>query len=130
MERSACAMAVGAGAAGVAGVMWPFLPVSVRLSVSLIGTMTGGHKIRVLSHIEKVTIVPLEVAECLKEETVYSMQLIRRSMFGESNADDMKRGIKEVADNFDRAIKNVSFVIVSKMDFAGSRKRAQPAQTS
>jgi hypothetical protein len=68
---------------------------------------------RVLSHIQKVTIVPLEVAECLKEETVYSMQLIRRSMFGESNVYDMNRGIKEVADSFDRARKaQDEFVIV------------------
>jgi hypothetical protein len=36
-------MAVGAGAAGVAGVIWPFLPVPMRLYVSLITTMTGGH---------------------------------------------------------------------------------------
>jgi hypothetical protein len=55
----------------------------------------------------------LEVAECLKEETVYSMQLIRRSMFGESNVYDMNRGIKEVADSFDRARKaQDEFVIV------------------
>ena len=113
-----CYVAVGAGAAGVAGMMWPFLPVPMRVYVSLIATMTGGHvfnlqmttllyveTMRVLSHIQKVTIVPLEVAECLKEETVYSMQLIRRSMFGESNVDDMNRGIKEVANSFDRARK-------------------------
>ena len=113
-----CYFAVGAGAAGVAGVMWPLLPVPMRVYVSLIATMTGGHvfnlqmtillyieTMRALSHIQKVTIVPLEVAECLKEETVYSMQLIQRSMFGESNVDDMNRGIKEVADSFDRARK-------------------------
>ncbi len=113
-----CYVAVGAGAVGVAGVIWPFLPIPMRVYVSLIATMTGGHvfnlqmtallyieTMRVLSHIQKVTIVPLEVAECLKEETVYSMQLIRRSMFGESNVDDMNRGIKEVADSFDRARK-------------------------
>jgi hypothetical protein len=113
-----CYVAVGAGAAGVAGMIWPFLPVPMRVYVSLIATMTGGHvfnlqmtvllyieTMRALSHIQKVTIVPLEVAECLKEETVYSMQLIRRSMFGESNVDDMNRGIKEVADSFDRARK-------------------------
>ncbi|KZS05221.1 uncharacterized protein LOC116923796 [Daphnia magna] len=111
-----CYVAVGAGAGGIAGLLWPFLPVPMHVYISLIATMTGGHvfnlqmtiltyveTMRVLSHIQKVTIVPLEVAECLKEETVYSMQLIRRSMFDESHVEDMNRGIKEVADSFDRA---------------------------
>lgn len=111
-----CYVAIGAGAAGIAGIAWPFLPDLIHGYISLMATMTGGHvfniqmtivayieAMRAVSHIQKLTIVPLDVAECLKEETAYSMQLIRRSMFKESHVDDMNRGIIEVAASFDMA---------------------------
>lgn len=110
-----CYMAVGASAAGIAGVLWPFLPSPMRVYVSLMATMTSGkvfniqmaivlymETIRALRHIQKLTMVPLDVAECLKEETSYSMQLVRRSMFKESHVADMNQGIIEIAASFDK----------------------------
>lgn len=113
-----CYVAVGAGAAGIAGVIWPFMPGPLRAYVSLIATMPGGHVFNIqmtvvtymeatkaLRHIQKLTVIPLEMAECLKEETAYSMQLVRRSMFSESHVEDMNRGITEVAASFDKVQK-------------------------
>ena len=110
-----CYIAIGAGAAGIAGVLWPFLPTPMHTYISLMATMPSGdvfniqmaiatyvELMRALRHMQKLTIVPLDVAECVKEETAYSVQLVRQSMFSESHVDGMNRGISEVADSFNK----------------------------
>ena len=111
-----CYVAIGASAAGIAGIAWPFLPHFMHAYIGLVATMPGGsvfntqmallaykEALQAVRHIQALTLVPLQSAECLREETAYSMMLVRRSLFGKSHVDDMNRAINETANTFEVA---------------------------
>ena len=108
-----CYTAVGGVSAGLAGLAWPFMSSNMRAYTSLASTLTGSHVFalqmtivsyveltKAFRHIQALMSVPLEVAECFMEETAYSIQLMRRSLFKESHVRKMNQGITEVSATF------------------------------
>ena len=95
------------------GCTWRFLPVSLRVCASLVAIMPGGlclyflaqisaytETVQALWHIRELTLIPLTIAECLKNETIHSAQLIRNSsLFQESHMSDVSTGIGDIAFN-------------------------------
>jgi hypothetical protein len=102
----------------VIGTTWRFMPISLRpfleCSLSLVGTIPSGFTAHVfvkalayaeiiqsLSHIRELTIIPLTAVDCLKNETIYSAQLIRNSsVFQHHHMNQVNTGVVDIAAKF------------------------------
>lgn len=100
----------GASAAGaVAAARWHFRSSRFeKVYLSLAATATGGFAFfihttsqaysettRVIHHIQQLVASPLHVAECLRNETGYSLSLLRKSL-SQNPAVDINRGVIEI----------------------------------
>ena len=101
--------ASGAGAAGVAGVAWPHLPIAGKAYISAMGiTITKALQINMylllfkhtstgFLHMINNTASAVELGSCILQEGIYSVRLMKRSLFQESDVDKVVRGIHQVA---------------------------------
>ena len=101
--------ASGAGAAGVAGVAWPHLPIAGKAYISVMGiTITKALQINMylllfkhtstgFLHMINNTASAVELGSCILQEGIYSVRLMKRSLFQESDVDKVVRGIHQVA---------------------------------
>ena len=115
-NKGLCYTAIGSGSAAINAIAWPFMHTYLKTGISLIsilplssiyaGQMTiMGYveTLKPLKHMYSLTNVPLEVAECLKEEVAYSVALMRRNLFGESHVHKLNTAVIQVAQTFDVA---------------------------
>jgi len=56
--------------------------------------------IQPLNHLLNVTGLPLEVGQCFNRELLYSLDLIRQSLFRDTEMDDIHQGIIEVTNGY------------------------------
>ena len=96
------------------GLSWQSLPNPVKTYVSLVAispavfscytlmTMAAyGETVKALWHIRQLTMLPLAIVDCLRNETVYSVQLLKNtSGFEESHVTGVKRGVGDVITTF------------------------------
>ena len=115
-NKGYCYAAIGASAAVINGATWPFLNSRFKTWISLTSTLPLSpiyavqmtilgyvETLKPLQHIYSLTKVPLEVAECVKEEVVYSVALVRRNLFSVSHVQQMNTAVIQVAETFDAA---------------------------
>ncbi len=78
------------------------LPLSTVFAAQL--TVLGYvEALKPIQHIFRLLNVPLDFAECLKDETTYSVALIRRNLFSESNVHKLNTAVVQVAESFEAA---------------------------
>jgi len=115
-NRPFCYTAVGSCAAALNAIAWPFMNAYIKTGVSLASTlplssvyaaqitmMGYAEALKPIQHIYSLTNVPIEVAECLKDEVTYSAALIRRNLFGELQVKKLNTAVVQVAKSFDAA---------------------------
>lgn len=117
-NSSQCQLITNGGIILLAGIVikgfWCFLPDPLRVYISLAAITPGGfpfytlvsvltyiETIKVLKHIQEVILIPLTLAQCLKNETTYSTMLIHNSsIFQETHVSDIHIGITGIATEF------------------------------
>ncbi|KAI9556897.1 hypothetical protein GHT06_016691 [Daphnia sinensis] len=121
-NRPLCCATIAAGfflTVGSAVVaLWRYLPSSSRpfleCILSLVGTMPGGftsyalvkvlvyaETIQLLCHIRELSLIPITIAACLKNETIHSSQLIHNSsVFQPEHMNQVNTGVIDIITKF------------------------------
>ena len=117
--RTLCYISVSAVSAGLTGgvcaLSWKFLPNFAKAYLSILATtltsdlaynvltmITYVEAIQPLRHMLAVSMTPLTVVKCLKEEMGHSITLIRHSIFQKFQVDEAKEGIRDVVTDLNR----------------------------
>jgi len=129
-NKSLCYAAVGGISAGITGLFsgfsWRSWSNPVRAYSSLMATMTTGwifnlqmmiltysETIQVLRHIQQLMAIPFQVAQCLKDEMIHSIRLTSRSLFQESEIDELNRGVGDIVAHVDTVNRSQSQIKLS-----------------
>ncbi|XP_057374344.2 uncharacterized protein LOC130695241 [Daphnia carinata] len=98
--------------------LWRYLPTPSRpfleCILSLVGTMPGGftsyalvkvlvyaETIQLLCHIRELSLMPITIAACLKNETIHSSQLIQNSsIFKQEHMNHVSTGVTDIIAKF------------------------------
>ena len=112
-DKTICYVAIGGGAFALSGLLWPFLPQVMQVSIGLFGTSAWSpvtlvsigigfvtELIKVQKHTAANMRVPMESGMCMMEETAFTLAQLKQNLFGESDMDKMKQGIKDVQNQF------------------------------
>jgi len=112
-DKTICYVAIGGGAFAVSGILWPFIPNWIQALLGLFGTSAwspvtlisiGIGFVTVLIEVQKHTAenmkVPMISGMCMMEEASFTLAQLKQNLFGESDMETMKQGIKDVQMKF------------------------------
>lgn len=71
-------------------------------SYALVKVLVYAETIQVLCHIKELSVIPITIASCLKNETIHSSQLIRNnSIFQQEHMNHVNTGVADIVAKFD-----------------------------